>query len=365
MPGIIFSCSNGAAIVFTGCILSLLPLLQETAAVSPATDVPVQTRPVPEDTGDNPATQAPETGFRRFIGVFSQPTVTSFVAFLSLAFIAIITGIIVLFIDLPLPMMAGLGIVSLATGVPACSALLRRHAEGAWLSKRPLSRESLHGTSQYNEMEKFDSSPLAAANRLLPYLPSDPSPATISQYWVDEPFATVKIAREGIEGFKYIVTEPAVSKKEKTILQETYARLRDLVIFDASEKDRERKFQPEYVNKIIRQFDSNVTDEQLQILNYYLIRDLSGYGPLDPIMKDPDIEDISCNGSDMAVFIFHRSYGSLPTNIIFSKDDINQFVLKLAQKANKQVSLSNPLVDATLPEGARIQITYSDVVSTK
>ena len=98
---------------------------------------------------------------------------------------------------------------------------------------------------------------------------------------------------------------------------------------------------------------------------YYLKRDLSGYGPLDPLMQDPCLEDLSCNGNDLPVFIFHRDYGSLPTSVIFREDELNQFVLKLAQKANKQISLSNPMVDATLPDGARVQITYSDVVSLR
>ena len=82
-------------------------------------------------------------------------------------------------------------------------------------------------------------------------------------------------------------------------------------------------------------------------------------------MQDPALEDLSCNGHGLPVFIFHRTYGSLPTSIIFTESELDQFVLKLAQKANKQMSLSNPMVDATLPDGARIQITYSEVVSTK
>jgi flagellar protein FlaI len=82
-------------------------------------------------------------------------------------------------------------------------------------------------------------------------------------------------------------------------------------------------------------------------------------------MRDPALEDLSCNGHDLPVFIFHRAYGSLPTSLRFSEAELNQFVLKLAQKANKQISLSNPMVDATLPDGARVQITYSEVVSTK
>jgi flagellar protein FlaI len=82
-------------------------------------------------------------------------------------------------------------------------------------------------------------------------------------------------------------------------------------------------------------------------------------------MRDPALEDISCNGANLPVFVFHRSYGSLPTNILFAEAELDQFVLKLAQKANKQISLSNPVVDATLPDGSRIQVTYSNIVSLR
>ena len=73
----------------------------------------------------------------------------------------------------------------------------------------------------------------------------------------------------------------------------------------------------------------------------------------------------SCNGENLPVFVFHRTYGSLPTSVIFHQGELNQYVLKLAQKANKQISLSNPMVDATLPDGSRLQVTYSNVISTK
>ncbi|HWQ64138.1 MAG TPA: type II/IV secretion system ATPase subunit, partial [Methanospirillum sp.] len=82
-------------------------------------------------------------------------------------------------------------------------------------------------------------------------------------------------------------------------------------------------------------------------------------------MYDELLEDISCNGHDLPVYVHHRYYGSTPTSIKFEAEDLNRFVLKLSQKADKQVSLTSPLLDASLPNGSRAQITYSDVVSTK
>ena len=184
-------------------------------------------------------------------------------------------------------------------------------------------------------------------------------------YWIIPSFSYIKIIRAGNAGFTYTVVEPSVSQKEKTILRETYVYLRDIIIFNAPKDSTENHLDPAIVTPIIRQFNPMIADDRLAILYYYLKRDLSGYGPLDPLMHDPSLEDLSCNGNDLPVFVFHRDYGSLPTSVVFHEDELNQFVLKLAQKANKQISLSNPMVDATLPGGARVQVTYSNIVSLR
>jgi flagellar protein FlaI len=294
-----------------------------------------------------------------------------------------------MFIELPLPAMAGLGIVAiLAAGITVIT-LKTRHASGTWLPEGvslpglPLSRGKAgtrdaipQGTVpagsgqtvtlrenpvQSQDMDKHSSDvPFFVAE-----LPDDPSLATLERYWVVEPFSWVKIERVGNQGFTYIVVEPPLSQKERTILLETYAQLRDIIIYDDSAKGKDERIDPVAVARIVRDFDPTITDERIAILNYYIRRDLTGYGPLEVLMRDPALEDLSCNGYELPVFVFHRTYGSLPTSIRFTEPELNQFVLKLAQKANKQLSLSNPMVDATLPDGARIQITYSEVVSTR
>ena len=82
-------------------------------------------------------------------------------------------------------------------------------------------------------------------------------------------------------------------------------------------------------------------------------------------MHDRHIEDITCNGANLPVFIYHRKYANLATNIQFDDDELNKSALKIAQKANKQMSLTTPLVDAALPGGSRVQLTYSDIISAK
>jgi Type IV secretory pathway, VirB11 components, and related ATPases involved in archaeal flagella biosynthesis len=61
-------------------------------------------------------------------------------------------------------------------------------------------------------------------------------------------------------------------------------------------------------------------------------------------MHDDRIEDITCNGSGIPLFLYHREYGNIETNCVFEKEELNKFVLKLAQKADKQLSLTTPLL---------------------
>ena len=285
-----------------------------------------------------------------------------------LIFIALVSSFVALFIDLDL-------LPAIAVSLLACQTLV---GSGIVLKIRCERRSwwSAPGTMAGPGDAGGNLTAPAPADPVLPprvpdqvpvpdYGSDDQSSSELEWYWVEEPFSYVKIRRNGPDGYVYTIYEPPITAMEKTILQETYARLRDIIVFDTTEADMKNHFEDRAIQSIIREFDPLIPPERLKILMYYLRRDLSGYGALEVLMRDPALEDLSCNGWDLPVFIFHKVYGSLPSNVSFREGELNQFVLKLAQKANKQISLSNPMVDATLPDGARVQITYSDIVSTK
>ncbi|WAC05793.1 MAG: type II/IV secretion system ATPase subunit [Methanoregula sp.] len=279
---------------------------------------------------------------------------------LGILIIALTSGYIVLFIDLPLILMSGLCIISLFSLALVASGARVRFSSGTVRGFAvPPARDAM---ASRNPDPAHGASPAVTAD---PEFPEERTPGVLDMYWVSPPFSYVKIIRTGNAGFTYTVVEPSISQKEKTILRETYSYLRDVIIFNAPEDSTGNHLDPATVTPVIRQFDPDISDDRLSLLHYYLKRDLSGYGPLDALMHDPSLEDLSCNGNDLPVFVFHRDYGSLPTSVVFREGELNLFVLKLAQKANKQISLSTPMVDATLPCGARVQITYSNVVSTK
>ncbi len=320
---------------------------------------------------DNPRRGSPvlfmttaRAAYEHALTTLSEPSWEGAISLAAVIATALVSGFIVMFIDLSLPAMIGLSLVALAATGLTIRTISRRYATGSWFPPGVIAKKN----DAVPVMDRIPESPhlQESVNPLhTADLPGKPSLATLERYWVVEPYSYIKIERVRNEGFTYIVVEPTISQKEKTILMETYAHLRDIIIYDNTEKGKDDRVDPVAVARIIRQFDPDITEDRVAILMYYIKRDLSGYGPLEVLMRDPALEDLSCNGHDLPVFIFHRTYGSLPTSLIFTESELNQFVLKLAQKANKQMSLSNPMVDATLPDGARIQITYSEVVSTK
>ena len=101
-----------------------------------------------------------------------------------------------------------------------------------------------------------------------------------------------------------------------------------------------------------------VTFEQMDTLKYLVLRDKLGLAVLDPLINDPNIEDISCSGVGQ-VFVEHKIFKSLQSAIAFeTHEDLDDFVLRLSEHIRMPVTLRKPIVDATLPDGSRINIVF-------
>ena len=106
-----------------------------------------------------------------------------------------------------------------------------------------------------------------------------------------------------------------------------------------------------------------LSTHQVKTLLYYLTRDFIGYERIDPIKYDINVEDISCDGYESPVFVYHSDYEQVITNIFHGTDELDDFVVKLAQRSGKGISKRRPQVDATLPDGSRAQLTLGREVS--
>jgi flagellar protein FlaI len=106
-----------------------------------------------------------------------------------------------------------------------------------------------------------------------------------------------------------------------------------------------------------------LTDEEYRAIEYLLIRDKIGMGVLKPFLSDPYIEDISCDGIG-PIFIEHKIFRGLKSVIEFKvSGELDEFVVKIAERIKRPITYRNPVVDATLPDGSRINIVYGTAIS--
>lgn len=99
---------------------------------------------------------------------------------------------------------------------------------------------------------------------------------------------------------------------------------------------------------------------------YYLQRDFLGFGNIHVIMHDPMIEDVSVNGLGMPVYVWHRKYESMPTNLSFIDENaLDNLIVKLTHLSSKHISTAYPILDAMLPGKDRLAATFKREVSPK
>ncbi len=195
-------------------------------------------------------------------------------------------------------------------------------------------------------------------------------------YPINPPYGFVNVKFDKDEGeLKYDVKEPKLKDDEKERLklirtkmeammnQEEIPLTDDTVFSDSPELEDYLKG---LFNDVVDLYDIKLNTKRKKIIHYHLEKELLGWGRPDVIFRDPFIEDISCNGPKVPMFIYHRVFGSMKTNITFeSENEINKYVIKLAQIAGKHVSIYQPILDATLSDGSRINLTLGSEVTRK
>ena len=109
----------------------------------------------------------------------------------------------------------------------------------------------------------------------------------------------------------------------------------------------------------------HVTPDEFQKIKYYIFKDKIGMGPLQPLLMDPYIEDISCSGVGQ-IFVEHKIFSGLKTTITFdSIAELDSYVVRMSEKIGKPITYRDPIVDAALPDGSRINIVFGEDVSKR
>jgi len=188
-------------------------------------------------------------------------------------------------------------------------------------------------------------------------------------YPVNPPYTFVKIVKDVNTLEKcYRLLEPILSEEEAKNLRILYEILMhelDIELYEINTEEARTKLRKK-IDEIIEEGGFQLKNDSKIKLIYYIERDTIGYGKIDGLMRDPNIEDISCDGPKIPIYLYHRKYGSLKTNIVFKdEEELSSFVIKLAQKCGKYISIAEPMLDGTLPDGSRVQATLGTEVTAR
>ncbi|MEM4458710.1 MAG: secretion system protein E, partial [Archaeoglobaceae archaeon] len=173
-------------------------------------------------------------------------------------------------------------------------------------------------------------------------------------------FASIHILYdEDANEFSYFVNEPPLNEEDLRLVKEIVKKLEFYPISPQEIGDKFGALRRK-VNRILDDFRIKKEGADYYKILYHIIKRTILYDRITPLMFDPNIEDISCNGARIPIYVFHRKYTNLRTNIVFeSEEELDSFVVNLAQKCGKHLSIAEPMVDATMPDGSRIQLTLA------
>lgn len=168
----------------------------------------------------------------------------------------------------------------------------------------------------------------------------------------------------------YHVEEPPLTQFDTDIVRAVKSDLEERLDIDFTKlgEIQAKNILTQEIFESIANLFPEVDDSRKQTLNYYIEKEIIGLGKIETLMQDPNIEDISCDGVQVPIYIYHRNprISSIKTNIMFTtKNELDNFLSKLAQKCNKSITIAEPLLDATLPDGSRVQATLGTDIAKR
>lgn len=169
----------------------------------------------------------------------------------------------------------------------------------------------------------------------------------------------------------YTVHEPRITKYDIEVIEKAKHDLEERLDVDFTKLGdiKVKELLVEEIKKSMASVeDMNIDEAKKAVISYYIQKEILGFGKIEPLMRDENIEDISCDGVGIPIYVYHRDpkIGSLKTNLVFeTEDELNSFMLKLAQKCNKSISIAEPLLDGALPDGSRIQATLGTDIARR
>lgn len=197
----------------------------------------------------------------------------------------------------------------------------------------------------------------------------DFQPTFKEHYALFEPYSRAAIVEDAEGTLRYMLLEPTLTQEDTEWIQHLKDILWDELTINAKnlgDKTEMENFLKTQISNTVAKYKIEVDPNALDKYQYYIIRDFLNFGKIDGFMRDEYIEDISCDGVNNPIYVWHRKYESIPTNIIYtSQKNLDSFILKVAYLCGRHISIAQPLLDGSLPDGSRAQVTYGTEVTPK
>ncbi|MEM2068082.1 MAG: type II/IV secretion system ATPase subunit, partial [Nitrososphaerota archaeon] len=204
--------------------------------------------------------------------------------------------------------------------------------------------------------------------------PLNPTFEILDRYVLTEKYAEVIIASPPgrvVEPIYFVVENPLTQQEETALEKIKDILTKELDIPKIGEEEETKKIIHDTALRVMKKYRRAVglpslSDELVEKILYYIDRDLMGFGPLNVIMEDYKVEDISCDGLYIPIYVWHRDFESMPTNISFTdREALDDFIIHLAHKAGKHVSSAFPIVDAMIYGKHRLAATFREEISPR
>ncbi len=167
---------------------------------------------------------------------------------------------------------------------------------------------------------------------------------------------------------QYEVTKQEYSPEEKVLLGEMRENLVDLAISTGENfQVSEEKLLNDIKNFLSLRLsgtlqDNGTSNEYLDRLSRKFLRDIIGYGAIDPLIQDDELEEIMIIGTSKPIFVYHRKYGMMKTNLQFSDEgELRDLIDSIARQINRRIDQESPILDGRLMDGSRINATIPPV----
>ena len=192
----------------------------------------------------------------------------------------------------------------------------------------------------------------------------------IDRYWLNSPFSYASINYDEEQNqYHYHVVEPTLDTFEAELLDALYDDVRHPLLYspqdDEEDEERAEQVLMEELRDRLEEYGVEVDMPGFYRLFYYLWRRFRGFGKIDALMNDPNIEDISCDGYGLPLYAYHEDYQDVETNVSFGEQELDSFVIQLAQQSGRHISVGNPVVETTLDDGSRAELALGEEVTPR